>query len=835
MGEADHYVITAELGRGGSAVVYSARDTRLDREVALKVTSTIQDRSMETLEREAKTASSLNHPNIVTVHEVVRYGSGVAIVMEKVEGVSLRRLVGELPMERAIDIGRQIASAVAATHSRGIVHRDLKPENVMVRADGYVKVLDFGLARQTIDGGKWNMTNLSSLAGTLLYMSPEQGRGEALTPASDVYSLGLMLDELCSGPRFALKPSRPRGSADGNAPPRWLRGLIARMLRLDPNERPSAYEVAEALSERSVGRSVPGRAMRGRRLAAIAACAAFGLLLYFGWSRTPEGGVLDTRVDLGTSAELEEEGFALSPDGRTLLFVAGRRLNRVSLEGGSAQAWDGAEDGRFPFWSPDGKEAGFYRNGKIWRRRFPDGTAREICSAVEPLSASWGSRGTIVFSAGGGAILQVPASGGTPVAVTRPSNAENLVDTSPTFLPDGTRFLFFRTDGGNKGSLMLGAIDGSRPEIRLGESTTAAIFLAGPRSSRGALVYSQERKLVAHPFHASSGRFTGTPFAITDRVREFRRLVIPASASAGGALVYAEGDDKTDQPKIFDRRGQLVTKLGPKREYMRAVPSPDFERIAVVSRPPGTLLYTLEVLNRVTGESRQVGPPSTGRLPVWSRDGKRILYTESTAAGSMATIENLSRLGEPETRRLLPYRSWLHDWSPDGKLLLITAQVSDTERTIWALPLDPSRLPSQIVRTAARNDEQHWSPDGRFIAYQSNESGQSEVYVIPFPPDGRRWRISSGGGQEPRWRADGKELYYLSLDYALMSVKTNVGTKTLAASPPSHVFGGRSAEPALMVWHYEPSPDGTQFVILTGAKSRGSALRLRLNWWAGFR
>jgi dipeptidyl aminopeptidase/acylaminoacyl peptidase len=201
----------------------------------------------------------------------------------------------------------------------------------------------------------------------------------------------------------------------------------------------------------------------------------------------------------------------------------------------------------------------------------------------------------------------------------------------------------------------------------------------------------------------------------------------------------------------------------------------------------------------------------------------------------MATIENLSRLGEPETRRLLPYRSWLHDWSPDGKLLLITAQVSDTERTIWALPLDPSRLPSQIVRTAARNDEQHWSPDGRFIAYQSNESGQSEVYVIPFPPDGRRWRISSGGGQEPRWRADGKELYYLSLDYALMSVKTNVGTKTLAASPPSHVFGGRSAEPALMVWHYEPSPDGTQFVILTGAKSRGSALRLRLNWWAGFR
>ena len=346
--EIEHFVITGELGRGGMGVVYSARDTRLDREVALKFLSTVQDRTVEILEREAKTASSLNHPNIVTVHEVVRSGSGVAIVMEKVEGVSLRRLIGSaLPLARAIDIGRQVASAVAAAHSQGIVHRDLKPENVMVRADGYVKVLDFGLARHTIEGAILNVSTSSTIAGTLRYMSPEQANAKSLTAASDVYSLGLMLYELCTGTHpFALEPppANVHAKATSDAPPmtvrepripEWLSELVSMMLQRDPKARPSVGEVAQALSVPAISDSAAGsdKAVAGsivaekgrwlRSLQAIAAGGALGLLLYFGWFRTPETSIVDTRVDLGTPAELEEEGFALSPDGRTLLFVAG--------------------------------------------------------------------------------------------------------------------------------------------------------------------------------------------------------------------------------------------------------------------------------------------------------------------------------------------------------------------------------------------------------------------------------------------------------------------------------------------------------------------------------
>ena len=224
--------------------------------------------------------------------------------------------------------------------------------------------------------------------------------------------------------------------------------------------------------------------------------------------------------------------------------------------------------------------------------------------------------------------------------------------------------------------------------------------------------------------------------------------------------------------------------------------------------------------------------PNRTRIPIWSRDGKRIAYTSSSGDGeSELNIQNLPPVGTPDTMPLLPHRSWPQDWSPDGKIFLVTAETSGTERSIWAVPIDRSRLPSQLVRTPGKNDEEHWSPDGRFIAYQSNESGHTEVYVIPFPPDGRRWQVSQGGGQEPRWRADGKELFYLSLDYALMSVRTSTAGG-FSFGPPATLFGGRSSEPALMVWHFEPSPDGRQFVILTGARSRGSALRLRLNWWA---
>ena len=222
-----------------------------------------------------------------------------------------------------------------------------------------------------------------------------------------------------------------------------------------------------------------------------------------------------------------------------------------------------------PFWSPDGNEAGFYWNGKIWRRRFPNGILQEICSVVEPLSASWGSRGTIVFSAGDGPIFQVSASGGTPLAITKLSSADNSIDTSPTFLPDGSRFLFFRRGDTSHGSLMLGATDRTQAAaIRLATTTTSAVYLPRPHSSGGALVYSQERKLLAHPFNPSSGTFAADPIVLTDRAREFRRRVIPASAAADGALVYAEAEDKTDQPKIFDRHGQLVAKLGQLREYV---------------------------------------------------------------------------------------------------------------------------------------------------------------------------------------------------------------------------------------------------------------------------
>lgn len=717
------YLITGQIGQGGMGIVYSARDSRLHREVALKFVREIQDPSIELLEREARTASSLNHPNIVTVHEVFQSASTVAIVMERVDGVMLRRLLETtLPVARAVDIGRQIAAATAFAHLHGIIHRDLKPENVMVRADGYVKVLDFGLARHvhgTDDiGGK-------NVAGTLRYMSPEQARGEPITGASDVYSLGLILHELCTGthPFAPLGPSGARPKIKNGAPPvsttfaaipGWLSELIARMLQSNPLARPSASEVVEALSvfstrddwtASSVAEGAFGAKTRTSVGIVVAASAMFAFVLYFLWSRTAHAlvSILDTRVDLGTASELEEEGFALSPDGNTLLFVAGGRLNYVSLEGGRAQPWKGAEQGRFPFWSPDGKEAGFLWRGKMWRKAFPDGALREICDAVEPLAASWGRRNTIVFSSGDGPILRVPASGGVPSEVTKLSTTEDFTDRSPTFLPDGSRFVFFRKGNTKDGVLMLGATDGTHPPLRLTTASTSAALVPRLHSSVGALVYGQERKLLIHPFNLSTGAFAEAPFVLTERAREFRRRVMPASASASGAIVYAEAEDKTDHPRIFNRNGHLLAKLGQPREYVRAIPSADFRQFAIVSREPNSSLYALEILDRQSGTSRTLSGPFLRQTPVWSRDGKRILYTsERDGGGSVLTIQDVQPVAKPETRQLLPYPSWLQDASPDGKLLLLTAQVSETDRNIWVFPLDKSRIPTPLVRTPGK-------------------------------------------------------------------------------------------------------------------------------------
>jgi len=867
------YEILAPLGAGGMGEVYRARDTKLDREVAIKILPAAVSSDPERLarfEREAKVLASLNHPNIAQI-----YGfEDRALVMELVPGAPLQ---GPLTLATALNYAKQIAGALEVAHDKGIIHRDLKPANIMVTPEGVVKVLDFGLAAipiRDVDGSNpansptltFAATQAGMILGTAAYMSPEQAAGKPVDKRADIWSYGVVLWEMLSGQRLFDGETISHTLADVlRAPinfdqlpketPRGIRDLLKRCLDRDAKTR--LRDIGEARiailaatqnlgNEPEVAVAAPlalNRASRPRFgtagwiaagvFAVIAAVLAF---VHFRETHPPQR-VWRFQVELP-----EKTGnpvFEISPDGRTLAFTAiqggRRRLWIRPIDSLIAQPLPGTEDATYLFWSPDSAFIGYFVPGKLKKVALTGGPPQTICEAADGRGGTWNNDGVIVLSPGPGApLMRVPAAGGTPVPLML-AGIDGL-ERYPVFLPDGKRFLFEVSNGkpGLNG-IYTGSLDGSAAAKLLPDESSASYVAGDSSGKRGLLLFRREGSLVAVPFDPAAARNTGEPFPVAEQVGISANTNHAAfSASGNGILAYAGASLGAEIREMswIDRAGKR-TPIGEPARFMVAAISPDGKRV-VFSKigeqaNDSSDLWMLDVARGVS--SRFTFRPGLSADPVWSPDGSRIIFSANNNSmyekpTNGAGEENLLSGGLINSRP--------QDWSPDGRFVVYEDFGRTTGQDLRLLPLEGDRKPRPYLATTFDERDAQFSPDGRWMAYASNESGLLQVYVQSIPAGGSKFQISSAGGSQPRWRRDGKELFYISADAKLMAVELKINN-TFEAGSPKALFDLDLSATAAGRWAYQPAADGQRFLVLSNARSASPLITIVLNWQAGLR
>ncbi len=874
-----HYEIIAPLGAGGMGEVYRARDTRLHREVALKLIppGLVQDpERLRRFETEARAASALNHPAIVTVYDLAADAQPY-ISMELVEGRTLRAIAGDgaLPVRRWLQIAAQVADGLAKAHEAGIVHRDLKPENIMVSSDGFAKILDFGLAKlvalepagvatQTLAQPG---TQPGVVMGSAGYMSPEQARGESAGPASDQFSLGVVLYELLTGRRAFQRPTTvetmaaivndepepiERVKPDVPAPIRWI---VERCLAKVPSERYAstrdlARDLAHArdrLSEISSGVGIGAPSLKKRRrreaiawAAAIVLLATTAALVVTRGRRPapPDPSVTRFVVPPPDGAVIYFPGvfgspIAVSPDGRHIAFLVTplgrpRQLFLRTLDSIAVRSLPGTEGALLPFWSPDSRSIGFSQNGKLVRTTIDGGEVRTICDMPAGGGGSWSKDDVIVFSptfeAG---FFRVPATGGVPSAVLPVETARG--DSTmlwPVFLPDGRHFLF-NVISGERSGIYAASLDGGERKLLLpGRPETID---ASPMAvvEPGVLLYVRDRRLLAHTIDVDRLEMKGEPIQIADDVASFG----PASAfsaSANGVLAYWVGNITTTQPTWYDRTGKSVGTVGPPSAYVHLMISPDGRRVAADDSTGAGALWIIDVSR---GSTVRVESRATFS-PVWQPDGRALAFAAARGTPPNLFVQRLGEGGSPERLTRSPIQQFPSHWSPDGRWLVYAEVSPKTNTDLWLLALSGDRKPTPLIVDALPQYEARISPDGRWMAYSSNESGQ---YVTTFPRPGERWPVSVGGGFQAVWRRDGRELYYVGPGKRLMAVSIAAGDR-FDAGVPSPLFelnmrqhGGLGAG-----WGYDVAPDG-RFLVNSIIEQQSTPLTVVLNWRAAAR
>ena len=863
------YEILAPLGAGGMGEVFRARDPRLGREVALKILpeDVSQDRErLARFEGEARTASGLNHPSIVTIYEIGKADSVSYIAMELVQGRTLRELLAEgpMPVRRLLPAAAQIADGLARAHEAGIVHRDLKPENVMVTRDGLAKILDFGLAKLVAPNDPdvsqaataMDATRPGVILGTVGYMSPEQASGRPLDFRSDQFSFGSILYEMAAGRRAFSRGTaaetlaavirdepEPLRSAVPAAPVA-LRWLIERCLAKDPEERYAATRdlardlahfrdhVSEVSLEAAPAVVPPRRRFLG--WAPLAAAVGLGVaLVAFALLRVREKpAVQPVRFSVPippatTYAPSEvSRGFSVSPDGTRLAieayFKGRRRLFVRPLDSEQAVELEGSLDASAHFWSPDSRFIAFYADGKLKKVPATGGPPMDLCEAPFALVGSWSPSGTILFSQlFPSGIYRVPDAGGDAVRVTTPLPGEHHI--WPHFLPDGRRFLYLRNPAPGRGERELRVASLDSAERRVVTRLSSRAEYAAP----GYLFYVRDSALFAQPFDERKAELRGEPRLLASNVHYFYGPSHAAfSVSQTGSLTY-----QTAAPPSrlvwFDRAGKELGPLGEPSVVEGVRISPDGGRAAIDVGDPRTGtsdIWVFDIGRRVS--TRLHSDPVDEVLPVWSPDGSRLFYS-SDRMGPPDIYE--IRLGVPGSERLVlqePVSEEPEDVSPDGRLLAYRKEVQSTARDIWLLPLSGGAArPMPWLRTRFDEVSPRFSPDGRWIAYESNESGDPEIYAALTDGGGEKKRLSPSGGRKPRWRSDGRELFYLARDGFLMSVPVSPGAG-LEAGAAVRLF--RVDPPAE---NYDVAPDGLRFLATTPLGNvQESPLRVILNW-----
>ena len=873
------YEIIAPLGAGGMGEVYRARDSRLARDVAIKVLPAAYSSDPERLrrfEQEGRAAAALNHPNILAVHDVGTHASRESgpdvfyVVSELLDGDGLdqRMLSGALPMRKALEYSLQLAHGLAAAHARGVVHRDLKPANVFITTDGCVKILDFGVAkltdRQPPAAGALPTTAATEttpglVIGTIGYLSPEQVRGLPADHRSDIFALGAILYEMLSGRRaFAgattadtmtaiLNEDPPElPLAERHIPPVLAR-IVDRCLEKNPGSRfQAAGDLAfaiEALSSQPGGTTArsdtAAPARMNRRVAwtvagvvgvAFAALLAFAAMMYFG--RGPLKAET-TRFTISPPDGWTTFGgvrLAVSPDGRRVVFTARSTDGKAqlwlrALDALLAQPLPGTDGGVNPFWSPDSRFVAFFAEGKLKKIDVTGGLPITLCDSPGLQGGTWSRDGVIVV---GGApnLLRVSASGGIPTAVSVLGKEESA-HSGPWFLPDGRHFLF-SASGQATGTIgwtnYVGSLD-SLERVHIADAAWSKALY-----TQGHVLFPRDTTLMAQGFDVRRFVTTGAAFPVAEQIQVVAGLGVGIfSVSENGALAYQTGTGQGMWELVWkDRGGNAVGQLGNRGTYADLQLSPDAKRVTVslVDNAQRTRdVWQLDVLRGL--RTRFTDDPSDELASVWSPDGTRIVFN-SRRKGRLDLYVKAST-GVGDDALLLSDRTdkYPTSWSADGRFILYMSVTAGRAADLWVLPVSGERKPIPFAQTRFSETPGQFSPDGKWIAYASDESGRSEVYVAAFPGPGGKWPVSTNGGSAPRWRADGKELFYVGGDARLM---------TASVSARGAAFDVGVIKPLFAVTRgirsfYDVMPDGQRFLVNSPVEAAASEpITVVLNW-----
>jgi serine/threonine-protein kinase len=867
------YEIAALLGEGGMGKVWRAHHAALKRDDALKVLpdafASDPDR-LARFRREAQVLASLNHPNIAHVYGLEQSDGVQALVMELVEGPTLadRIAQGPIPVDEALPIAKQIAEALEAAHERGIIHRDLKPANIKLRPDGTVKVLDFGLAKalEPVSAANVNatasptitspamMTGIGMLLGTAAYMSPEQTRGKAVDKRSDIWAFGCVLYEMLTGQRAFtgdevsdVLASVLAREPDWTLLPRTLSPVLVtflkRCLHKDRKQRigdaqslrlalEGAFETASADSARStvVVQPVWRRALPFGVTAALAILAT-GLGAWIVWPATDPPLVTRFDVSLPEGQQFRNTGrpvMALSPDGRRFVYNTGGGLYLREMGALSSRLMPGTEETlTHPTFSPNGQSVAYFQDSQLKRIAISGGAPVSICAATNPFGISWERDNTILFGQPEG-IMRVSANGGTPELVIKANAGEQM--HGPQMLPDGESVLFSVTRA--IGNTRWDQADIVVQSIRTGQRT---VVLRGGSDARyvatGHLIYAVRDNLFAVAFDASGREVQGGAVSVIQGVmRTAAAQVNTAAANYGisnvGTLVYAAGTATPIQRTLVwvDRTGQEEVIPAPARAYYYPRLSPDGTRVALDIRDQeGADIWIWDLARQTL--TRLTFDPAAESYPVWSPDSQRLIFASTRSGQNNLYWQAADGTGAPERLTDSRNQQFPSAMTPDGTEILFREAAADQQGDLMRLLMGPppavgvSKTPTPLMRTTFDERNAELAPDGRWLAYESNDSGGIDIYVRPFPTvDSGRWQVSTSGGRTPVWSRSGDELFYLGDDGTIQSVRVD-GSSSWRSSTPTKVLQGTYYSPAGAIAGrtFDVAPDGKRFLMVKPA------------------
>ena len=892
------YEILSPLGAGGMGEVYRAKDTRLDRTVAIKVLPTHLSSDPELkqrMEREAKAISALQHANVCTLFDIGSQDGTDYLVMEYLEGQTLaeRLAKGALPIDQVLKIATEIAQALEKAHQQGIIHRDLKPANIMLTKAG-AKLMDFGLAKPelsiasraigpltpstptmnlaSLTSAASPLTQKGSIVGTFQYMAPELLQGGEADARSDLFSFGCVLYEMITGRRafegksqlsvftaILEKDPEPITASQPLAPPMLAR-VVRACLAKDPADRfQSAHDVAMDLrwmaDSTQTDAAKPSSQFNKYWAAGLAVLLLVFIVLAgfagYRWAKSSEQSVsVHAEIPPPDKFSLDATGDAggmplLSPQGDKIAFVAHSGETKLlwvrSLSSDSAQALDGTAGASHPFWSPDGRYIGFFAGGKLMKIPVTGGPLATVADAPNSRGGSWGSNDMIVFAPDfQGALVKVSAQGGVAAPATVLDKTKHSTQRWPWFLPDGKHFIFFATShtGGDakQNGIYFGSVDSTETHLVIATDSAA-------QYASGYLLYQANTALVAQPFDPQSGTLSGSAISLVNNLRNdvgvWRSIF---AVSQTGVMVYQLGsaDSAKSHLVLFDRSGKPLADYDPQETTITDVRalqgvrdvrlSPDNKRVAYAS---GTGIWTLD-LERKT-KTRITFDQQVVQEPAWSPNGKTLLFSARvTTGGGNVEIRSKSADGSGSEKTEFAEQNNYHNpgWSPDGKYLTYLWGDGEKMVSLWIRPVNGDAKPVAVVQPPSPQSNIYAyriSPDGHWVAYESDESGQPDIYITTFPEGKGKWRVSSNGGAYPAWNGNGKELFYENITNDLFVCPVTPKGTEIEVAAPQHLF--HAASPGIGV-SFDVSADGKRLLVNHSEEEAQVPLQLVTNWLA---